>query len=47
MAYYVNLERQCLEAVKVVTINADMARAEVTDLRDGSRRFPVPLPAGW
>lgn len=47
VVFAVNLERQRLEGVKVVAINADLDRAEVTDLQDGNRRFFIPLPTGW
>lgn len=47
VVFTVDLERQSLEGVKVLTINAGLATAEVADLRDGSQRFSVPLPAGW
>lgn len=47
VVFAVSLQRQSLEAMKVVTINTDLAKAEVADLRDGGRRLSVSLPAGW
>jgi len=47
VVFAVNLEKQRLEGVKVVAINTDLNRAEVTDLQDGNRQFSIPLPTGW
>lgn len=45
--FALNLQEQELKAVKVITIDTELAKAEVEDLQSESEQLSVPLPAGW
>lgn len=45
--FALKLPERELEAVKVITIDTELAKAEVEDLQDAGQQLSVPLPAGW